>query len=86
MNVWVFVQCLAGDEGARKTSAEVKHIVEIMSTMERYLCLDCNWSRKYECYDLGAVWDCYIAKIDIENENDLLVRPMIGLTVKESAE
>lgn len=44
---------------------EVKHVLEVLSKMERYLCVDCQWSGQYVSYDLGSVWDYSIARLEI---------------------
>lgn len=61
-HVRVIVQYWAGDEVASGTSGAMTNAVEVLSTMKRYLCVDCQWFGEYVSIKMATVWDCYIAR------------------------
>lgn len=82
----VFVQYWAAGEEASAAGGEVTHVVEVPSTMEKYLCMGCRRFEQYLSNELGAVRDCYVARLEIEVEPELLGKPMIELRGRRSAE
>lgn len=54
-NVWGPMPYWAVGEMASRTGGDVKRTVEIPSTMERYLCVECWWFGQYEPNEMGAI-------------------------------
>lgn len=64
-SVAVFVQYWSGREGAIEADVNVMYVLEVLITMERYLCVNHQWSGQYITNDLGADWNWYIVGLDI---------------------
>lgn len=65
-NMWVFFAIPDGDELARARGVERTPVGNVPSKMERYLGVDGRRLGKSMSFEFGAVWDCYIARIETE--------------------
>lgn len=48
------------------TGGEVTHIVQVPLLIESFLWVDCKMFGQHISSDLEAVWDSYIAKLEVE--------------------
>lgn len=60
----MFLQYSAVGEVASGTCSEVTCASEVLSTMERYLYVDCQWFGQFLSNELEAVKDHYITRLE----------------------
>lgn len=71
----VCVQNLLGDGVVSTQGGEMSELVGVRSTCERPLCVAGKTFRKYVFNELGATWGCYICRVDLKREVELLRKP-----------
>lgn len=80
-NIKVFVQHSTADEVIYVQDEQKTHLVEDLSTSERYLCVD-GGSGDYIHDELREFSDRYICRIDWDKDAQILVKPTIELLTK----
>lgn len=81
-SVRVFLQHCAGDEVIYEEGGEMTHIVKVPLTSEKCLCVNGKLLGVH-CDELGTVWDCYIRRIDLEKDVEMLRKPTIEAFSKD---